>query len=68
MIPYYIQLNISTKNNNIKSNKKEKYKFCKFIFPLLASIGLYFLQKSIPNYTYNLFIFLILIICILTQI
>ena len=68
MIPYYIQLNISAKNNINKSNKKEKYKFDKFIFPLLASIGFYFLQKSIPNYTYNFFIILILIIGILTQI
>ena len=71
MIPYYIKFNFNSKNN--KSNKsimpKIDIKYIKFIFPILFSIGFYYLLKSIPNNNYNyLYIVLILLVSILTQI
>ena len=69
MIPYYIQINFNKNNNN--KNIISTTKYFKFIFPLLTSIGFYFLLKSIP---YNndpkiyLYLSIILLICILTQI
>ena len=69
MIPYYIQINFNKNNNN--KNIISTTKYFKFIFHLLTSIGFYFLLKSIP---YNndpkiyLYLSIILLICILTQI
>ena len=76
MIPYYIKFNYNLKqnnNNNNNANKnsiKEKTKYFKYIFPILTSIGIYFLLKSITNNGINNFLYLgiILIVCILSQI
>ena len=69
MLPYYIQFKFNDKKRN-KNNKKEKIKYFKYIFPIIISIGFYFLLKSI---TYNginnyLYLLLILFICLLSQI
>ena len=66
MIPYYIPFNFNTKNKSNNSNNKIDIRYFKYIFPLLASIGFYYLIKSLPNNNY-LYLLLILFICILTQ-
>ena len=67
MLPYYIQFKFNDKNRN---NKKEKIKNFKYIFPIIISIGFYFLLKSITynGINYYLYLLLILFICLLSQI
>lgn len=70
MIPYYIKFNLKIKNNNInRSLAKIDIKYFKFIFPLLTSIGFYYLLKSTSNNTNNsyLYLLLILFICVFSQ-
>ena len=70
IIPYYIKFNFK-KNNNKNLASKIDTKYIKFIFPILLSIGFYYLLKSLPNNSnlYNyLYLLAILFICILCQI
>ena len=70
IIPYYIKFNFK-KNNNKNLTSKIDTKYIKFIFPILLSIGFYYLLKSLPNNSslYNyLYLLGILFICILCQI
>ena len=70
IIPYYIKFNFK-KNNNKNLASKIDTKYIKFIFPILLSIGFYYLLKSLPNNSslYNyLYLLGILFICILCQI
>ena len=73
MIPYYIKFNYNSKQNSNNNSIKNNTKYFKYIFPLLTSIGIYFLLKSISNnginnYNNYLNLFIILLICILCQI
>ena len=73
MIPYYIKFNYNSKQNSNNNSIKNNTKYFKYIFPLLTSIGIYFLLKSISNnginnYNKYLNLFIILLVCILCQI
>ena len=73
MIPYYIKFNYNSKQNSNNNSIKNNTKYFKYIFPLLTSIGIYFLLKSISNnginnYNNYLNLFIILLVCILCQI
>ena len=76
LLPYYIQYDkvINNGNNiNVTRSFSRKIKegnnngeYYKYIFPLLISFGLYYLQQTISNK--SLFLFGILISCIIIQI
>ena len=76
LLPYYIQYDkILNNGNNINVTRSFSRKikegnnngeYYKYIFPLLISFGLYYLQQTISNNT--LFLFGILISCIIIQI
>ena len=80
LLPYYIQYNkkLNANNNNINNNPNisrslskilktgNNGEYYKYVFPLLITIGLYYLQKTIINNP--LFLVLILIGCIGVQI
>ena len=70
MIPYYIKFNFNKNNNNknIITRINNNNKYFKYIFPILFSIGFYYLLKSLPNNNNNyLYLLIILIITILSQ-
>ena len=68
MIPYYIQFNFNSKNNN-RNISNIDIKYFRFIFPILTSIGFYYLLKSLPYNTASkyLYILIILVVCIFSQ-
>ena len=70
MIPYYIKFNYNSKQNSNNNITKKNTKYFKYIFPILTSIGMYFLLKSIANNGMKNYLYLIVIIliCILCQI
>ena len=70
MIPYYIKFNYNSKQNSNNNISKKNTKYFKYIFPILTSIGMYFLLKSIANNGMKnyLYLIVILLICILCQI
>ena len=81
LLPYYIQYNKKTNSNNKNTNNHENKSFIfsrnlfkegkngeyyKYIFPILMAFGFYYLQKTIINNIFYLFI--LLIFCIGIQI